>query len=94
MILKKISNWLQIWNKILPEIPPNPDPATRGIGFSFPDPRGMKITGELASLSTTSEVKNDHAHVITQDICNKFIECDYGIAAKSSVATFNYHVSY
>ena len=23
---------------------------------------------------TTSEVKNDHIHVITQDICNKFIE--------------------
>ena len=27
--------------KILPEISPNPDPVTRGIGFSFPDPRGM-----------------------------------------------------
>ena len=25
-------------------------------------------------VSMTSEVKNDHAHVITQDICNKFIE--------------------
>ena len=26
------------------------------------------------TASTTSVVKNDHAHVITQDICNKFIE--------------------
>ena len=27
--------------------------------------------------STTSEVKNDHTHVITQDIYNKFIEVNY-----------------
>ena len=25
------------------------------------------------TASTTSEVENDHAHVIMQDICNKFI---------------------
>ena len=27
--------------------------------------------------STTSEVKNDHAHVIRQGICNKFIEVNF-----------------
>ena len=31
------------------------------------------------SASTTSEVKNDHAHVITQDICNKFIEIKFSV---------------
>jgi hypothetical protein len=33
--------------------PKYPKPETRGIGFSFPDspnPQGMKIAGELASL--------------------------------------------
>ena len=29
------------------------------------------------SASKTLEVKNDHANVITQDICNKFIEVDF-----------------
>ena len=28
----------------------------------------------LLTASTTSEVKNDYAHAITQDICNKFIK--------------------
>ena len=31
--------------------------------------------------STTSEVKNDHAHVITQDICNKFIEIKFSVGS-------------
>ena len=31
----------------------------------------------LLSASTTSEVKNDHAHVIMEDICNKFIEVTF-----------------
>ena len=31
----------------------------------------------LLTVSTTSEVKNDHAHVIKQDICNKFIEINF-----------------
>ena len=31
------------------------------------------------TASTTSEVKNDHAHVITQDICNKFIEIKFSV---------------
>ena len=31
------------------------------------------------SASTASEVKNDHAHVITQDICNKFIEIRFSL---------------
>ena len=38
---KKNSYWLQIWNKILPETPPNPKPETQGISFSVPDPWGM-----------------------------------------------------
>ena len=29
------------------------------------------------TASTTSEVKNDHAHVIMQGICNKFIEVNF-----------------
>ena len=29
------------------------------------------------TASTTLEVKNDHAHVIMQDICNKFIEVKF-----------------
>ena len=49
--------------------------------------------------SITSEVKINYAYVITQGICNNFIEliffCGmYGLAAKSSVTTFDYHVSY
>ena len=47
--------------------------------------------------STTSKVKNGHAHVITQGICNKFIEVTfyvgcimYGFTAKS-VAMLDYH---
>ena len=28
---------------------PDPEYETQGIGVSFPDPRGMKIAGELAS---------------------------------------------
>ena len=40
------------------------------------------------------EVKNKYAYVITQDICNKFIEvfffCGmYGLSAKSSVSRLN-----
>ena len=31
------------------------------------------------TTSTTSDVKNDHAHVITQDICNKFIEIKFSV---------------
>ena len=33
----------------------------------------------LLTASTTSEVKNDYAHAITQDICNKFIEINFSI---------------
>ena len=29
------------------------------------------------TASTTSEVKNDHAHVLTQDVSNKFIEVNF-----------------
>ena len=29
------------------------------------------------TASTTLDVKNDHAHVITQDICNQFIEINF-----------------
>ena len=31
------------------------------------------------TASITSEVKNDNAHVITQDICNKFIEIKFSV---------------
>ena len=31
------------------------------------------------TASTASEVKNDHAYVITQDICNKFIEIQFSV---------------
>ena len=46
------------------------------------------------TASMTSEVKNDYTYVITQDICNKFIELKfcvglYGLMAKSSVSTLN-----
>ena len=34
--------------------------------------------------STTSEVKNDHANVITQDICNKFIEIKFYVGCMVS----------
>ena len=37
-----------------------------------------------ATASTTSEVKNDHAHVITQDICNKFIEVNFCVGCMVS----------
>ena len=68
MIMKKNSNWLQIWNKILPEIPPNPNPETRGIGFSLPNPRGMtnchssipRIPEEWKSLGNWHPY-NDHS---------------------------------
>ena len=36
------------------------------------------------SASTTSEVKNDHAHVITQDISNKFIEINFWVGCMVS----------
>jgi hypothetical protein len=36
------------------------------------------------SASTISEVKNDHAHVITQDICNQFIEIKFSVGCKVS----------
>ena len=36
------------------------------------------------TASTTSEVKNDHAHVITQDICNKFIEINFCVGCMVS----------
>ena len=41
------------------------------------------------TASMTSEVKNNYAYVITQDICNKFIELKFcvGLMAKSSVST-------
>ena len=49
-----------------PRIYPEPQPETRGIGFCFPNPRGMthchspiprgmEISGELASLRTVSK---------------------------------------
>ena len=31
------------------------------------------------TASMTSEVKNNNAYVITQDICNKFIEVNFGV---------------
>ena len=31
-----------------------------------------------------SEVKNDHAHVIMQDICNKFIEVNFCVGCMVS----------
>ena len=44
-------------------------------------------------LTASMGVKNKYAYVITQDICNKFIEvifCGmYGFSAKSSVTTLN-----
>ena len=56
-----------------------------------------KVRAEICfwplTASTTSKVKNDHADVIMQDICNKFIGM-YDFTAKSSVATLDYHVSY
>ena len=36
------------------------------------------------TASTTSEVKNDHAHVITQDIWNKFIEINFCVGCMVS----------
>ena len=36
------------------------------------------------SASTTSEVKNYHAHVITKDICNKFIELNFCVGCMVS----------
>ena len=47
------------------------------------------------TASMTSEVKINYAYVITQDICNKFIEvnfcvgCTHGLMAKSNVQTLN-----
>ena len=45
------------------------------------------------TASMTSEVKINYAYVITQDICNKFIEvifCGmYGFTAKSSISKSN-----
>ena len=46
------------------------------------------------TASMTSEVKNNYAYVITQSICNNFIEVNflygtYGLAPKSSVAPLN-----
>ena len=53
------------------------------------------------AASITSEAKINYAYVTTQGICNKFIEVNfcmgvgtYGLAAKSSVSRFDYHVSY
>ena len=44
-------------------------------------------------LTASMEVKNKYAYVITQDICNKFIEvffCGmYGFSAKSSIPRLN-----
>ena len=37
------------------------------------------------TASTTLEVKNDHAHVITQDICNKQLGCNDSL----SIANFS-----
>ena len=31
------------------------------------------------TASTTSEAKNDQTHVITQDVCNKFIEIKFSV---------------
>ena len=36
------------------------------------------------TASTTSEVKNDHSHVITQGICNKFIEVNFCVGCMVS----------
>ena len=48
------------------------------------------------TASITSEVKNDHVHVIMQDIFNKFIEINFcvGCMASQSNPLFNYLVSY
>ena len=36
------------------------------------------------TASMTSEVKNSYAYVITQDICNKFIEVDFFVGCTVS----------
>ena len=36
------------------------------------------------TASTISEVKNDHAHVITQGICNQFIEVNFCVGCMVS----------
>ena len=46
------------------------------------------------TASMTSEVKNNYAYYIPQDICNKFIEVKifrrmYGFSAKSNIAPLN-----
>ena len=50
------------------------------------------------TASTASEAKINYAYVTKQGTCNTFIEvifCGmYGLAAKLSVTTFDYHVSY
>ena len=47
------------------------------------------MSAEISSFwpltsSTTWEVKNDHAHVITLDICNKFIEINFCVGCMVS----------
>ena len=36
------------------------------------------------TASMTSEAKNNYAHVITQDICNKFIEVNFYVGCTVS----------
>ena len=39
---------------------------------------GQSVRGDIMFLaSTATEVKNDHAHVITQGICYKYIELNF-----------------
>jgi hypothetical protein len=36
------------------------------------------------TASMTSEVKNDYAYIITQDICNRFIEVNFRVGCRVS----------
>ena len=37
------------------------------------------------TASMTSEVKNNYAYVITQDICNKFIEVTFFVECRGAI---------
>ena len=41
-------------------------------------------TGAVGWTESTLEVKNYHAHVIMQDICNKFIDIEFSVVSMVS----------
>ena len=43
------------------------------------------------TASTTLEVKNDHAHVIAQGICNQFIELNFSVGCMVSQPNWLFH---